>query len=230
MGSPNSGILRLKPRSVSHSCCFYLLLPTERHLLSAFLWLSTHLLLWFKGIAKVSFTHNLCQEGCGFDVSVLSLQPHPVPLVHLFSQCMAMSSGLGHLSREGAGVGQEGEWKPSPPVLASLQQRASFSPIAQGSQWETGQRADSSREDRGQSWSEVGDLNTWYLFSLWVWLVVGERGWGAQVMAAGTVLPVTSPLILIRGCLLPLPPTSPWVRSSYVLYFVLSVFSFLESK
>ena len=49
-------------------------------------------------------------------------------------------------------------------------------------------------------------------------------------MAAGTVLPVTSPLILIRGCLLPLPPTSPWVRSSYVLYFVLSVFSFLESK
>lgn len=156
MSSPNGGILRLKPRSVSHSCCFYLLLPTERHLLSALLWLSTHLLLWFKGIAKVSFTHNLCQEGCGFDVSVLSLQPHPVPLVHLFSQCTAMSSGLGHLFREGADVGQEGEWKPSPPVLASLQQRTSFSPIAQGSQWETGQRADSSWEDRGQSWSEVG--------------------------------------------------------------------------
>ena len=175
-------------------------------------------------------THSTCQAGCGFDLSVRSLQPHLVPLVPLFSQCTAVSGGLGCLSREGSGVGQVGEWKPSPPVLASLQQYASSSLIAQGSQWETGQRADSPREDRGQSWSEVGDLSTWDLFSLWAWLVGGEQGWGAQVMATGAALPVTSPLILIRGCLLPLPPTSPWVRSSCVLYFVLSVFSFLESK
>lgn len=58
-------------------------------------------------------THSTCQAGCGFDLSVRSLQPHLVPLVHLFSQCTAVSRGLGCLSREGSGVGQVGEWKPS---------------------------------------------------------------------------------------------------------------------
>lgn len=158
---------------------------------------------------------------------VLSLSP-PVPLVHLFS-VWPCPVGWATCPEREAQVWARKE-NGSPRLCPGrLQQHSSFSPHSSRVTVRNWTRADSSREDRGQSWSEVGDLNTWYLFSLWVWLVVGEQGWGpghscwrrsARLLHADRDpgLPSSSSLPLPLG------------RGSHVLYFVLSVSSFFEGK
>lgn len=195
-----------------------------------YFWLSTHLLPWFKGIAfKVSFTNRMCQEGSGFDLSMLSLHPHRLPLIHLFSQHTAKSSGL-------SGKGCRCEPGRRGHLLSP--QRASLSPAAQELWWETGQGTGRRWEGRSQSWSKVRGFSM-CLFSPWSYLVVWAQGWGTGghccwTRAAQLLHRWSGLCLLPRGCWVSLlfpPPQFPLGSgTARFVGFFLFVFLFLKTK